>query len=213
MTVDVASPDEMFGLQALRPSKCPSSPPPSPVARLALLRRAPRQERLRMEVCSLLPQRDCCRFSQHSLDSATIFEDRRPSTEFKELFASLTIPGNPSIDVPVRWHPNKGTGISHARKKRPFKCELESDFWLNNGANRDGSQGIQSVPLRLFGNRANWDGSLTVSPSAGSFSGSRVAVNPFSLRHGSRRESCPRRIARSQEALGKGHPIPRDAKN
>jgi hypothetical protein len=170
MTVDVASPDEMFGLQASRPSKWPflaSAFTGSPIDFAA-----PRSqtERLRMEVCSLLPQRDCCRFSQHSLDSATIFEDRRSSTEFKELFASLTIPGNPSTDVPVRPHSNKGSGIFHAQKKS-----------------------MRSVPLRLFGNGANRDGSLTAKCSWC--------------------ESRRPRITRNQEVLGKGPPIPRDAKN
>src|SRR6185312_9827606 len=66
MKVDVASPEKVFGLQASRPPKWPSSPPPSPVTRLALPRRS-QTERQHVEVCSLLPQRDCCRLPRHSL--------------------------------------------------------------------------------------------------------------------------------------------------
>jgi len=50
MKVDVASPDKVFGLQASRPPKWPSSPPPSPVTRLALPRRS-QTERQHVEVC------------------------------------------------------------------------------------------------------------------------------------------------------------------
>src|ERR1700676_1260020 len=53
---------------------------------------APRSqpERQHVEVCSLLPQRDCCRLSRHSLYSATKRESAWPSPEFKEPLAILT---------------------------------------------------------------------------------------------------------------------------
>src|ERR1700686_4759825 len=90
MKVDVASSDKVFGLQASRPSKLTllaSAFTGHPIGFAAPRSRTGRQH---VEVCSLLPQRDCCRLSRHSLYSATKRESAWPSPEFKEPLATLT---------------------------------------------------------------------------------------------------------------------------
>ena len=93
----MASSDKVFGLQASRPSKLTllaSAFTGHPIGFAAPRSRTGRQ---RVEVCSLLPQRDCCRLSQHSLYSATKREGRWASPEFKEpavRLANRSIPSN-----------------------------------------------------------------------------------------------------------------------
>ncbi len=82
----MASSDKVFGLQASRPSKLTllaSAFTGHPIGFAALRSQTGRQ---RVEVCSLLPQRDCCRLSRHSLYSATQTRKAgQASPEFKEL--------------------------------------------------------------------------------------------------------------------------------
>lgn len=76
------SAEQMFGLRAL-PSmtRGAASPPPSPVARLALPHRSQTGNGC-MEIRCSIPQRDCGRFSRPSLFSATKgWEKSRPDSK------------------------------------------------------------------------------------------------------------------------------------
>ena len=93
----MASPDKVFGLQASRPlnmTLLASAFTGHPIGFAALRSQTGRQ---RVEVCSLLPQRDCCRLSQHSLYSATKRESRWASPEFKEPAITLANRAIPSM--------------------------------------------------------------------------------------------------------------------
>jgi hypothetical protein len=89
MTVEVASSEQVFGLQASRPPRATFLA--SAFTGYPIGFAAPRSqtERQHMEVCSLLPQRDCCRISRHSL-----FLRRNA---FKELVGRVPSLGRPSI--------------------------------------------------------------------------------------------------------------------
>jgi hypothetical protein len=89
MTVEVASSEQVFGLQASRPPRVTflaSAFTGHPIGFAAPRSQTQRQH---MEVCSLLPQRDCCRISRHSL-----FLRRNA---FKELVGRVPSLGRPSI--------------------------------------------------------------------------------------------------------------------
>jgi hypothetical protein len=124
MKVDVASPDKVFGLQASRPlnmTLLASAFTGHPIGFAAPSSRTGRQ---RVEVCSLLPQRDCCRFSQHSLDSATKRKGAWPSPEFKEPELTLANRQNPSIEE--RRNRSQNSGVRSFRSSGVEESEGQS---------------------------------------------------------------------------------------